>query len=318
MAVLFNAWDFVSLWIDHDRAYEETQVQVQTLAREVSRTLTSTLQPVEIHLTDHLVPAASRLVTGRGSPKQMQEVFKLTRQRLPQVAAVMVFDNVGRLAAASVPGVRPEPDPRNIPGIAQHRDAGDDLAVFVGDAALVLADPKGSRWRLHMTQALRNAEGDFIGMVMVQLDTESIFAIIGEMNIVTGAAVRIFDGSARLLVNHPRDFTVIGRAFSRTRLFKTWQEVRHELVGRLPDPTDNSPEIAALRGIERYPLLVSVGVAEDLALAEWWRELAILLLTIVVFVTASSWAGRRQLAKWVLHLNGKGEEEKGFADGDGI
>ena len=91
VAVLFNAWDFASLWIDHDRAYEETQVQVEALAREVSRTLTATLQPVDIHITDHLKPVASRFVTGQANPAQLQKVFQLTGLRLPQVAAVLVL-----------------------------------------------------------------------------------------------------------------------------------------------------------------------------------------------------------------------------------
>ena len=168
-----------------------------------------------------------------------------------------------------------------------------------------------------MAVTLRSEDGDFMGVVAAVLDTETIYGMIGEMKIVTGAAVRIFDGDARLLINHPRDFTQIGKTFSDTQLVKAWTAAPHDMAGRLPDPTDNTPEIGAFRRIGRYPLLVSVGIAEDLALAEWWRELAILLGTIVIFMLASGWSARRSLARWVLRVKDE-TEAHGFTNGDGI
>lgn len=318
VALLFNAWDFASLWVEHDQAYEETQQQVRVLARDVARTLTTTLQPVDIHITDHLRPAATRFAAAPALQPQLQRAFQLTTQRLPQVAAVLVFDATGRSLAASVPTVRPASDISHGFFFQRHRDQGLDSAVFVGDAALTLGEAGPTRWRLMMSRRLQDLDGRFLGMLLVQLDTEHIFSQVSALNLIPGAGVRIFDESGRLLVNHPRDYSLAGRNFWDSRLFRRWAAEGRELAGRITDPTDDSPEIGAFRAIDGYPVLVSVGLSEDLAMVEWWRELAILLLTIGVFVAASSVAARRRLAKWVLHLNGKGVEEKGFANGDGI
>lgn len=318
VALLFNAWDFASLWVEHDRAYEEAQHQVQVLARDVSRTLTTTLSPVDIHITDHLRPVATRFVSTQASLPQLQRVFQLTTQRLPQVAAVLVFDASGRGVAASVPLSRPAPSLAGGFYFQKHRDQGLESAVFVGDASVTLGETGPTRWRLMMSRRLQDLDGRFMGMLLLQFDTEHIFSQIAALDPVPGAGVRVFDQSGRLLVNHPRDYSLAGRTFWDSRLFRRWAAERRELAGRIPDPTDESPEIGAFRAIEGYPVLVSVGLSEDLALVEWWRELAILLLTVGVFVAASSMAARRVLAKWVLHLNGKGEDDRGYRDGDGI
>ncbi len=318
VALLFNAWEFGSLWVEHDQAFEEAQVQVRALSREVSRTLTATLQPVDVHITDHLRPVATRFVAAQAAQAQLQRVFQLTTQRLPQVAAVLVFDASGRLAAASVPAPRPAPDISGGFFFQRHRDHGRDGAIFVGDAGLTLGETGPGRWRLMISRRLQDLDGRFLGMLLVQLDTEYIFAQVAGMSPVPGVVVRIFDDAGRLLVNHPRNYSQAGKIFLDSRLFRRWGVEGRELAGRIPDPTDGTPEIGVFRAIDGYPVLVSVGLSEDLALVEWWRELAILLLSAVAFVAASSLAARRQLAKWVLHLNGKGEDEKGFADGDGI
>lgn len=318
VALLFNAWQFFDLWVEHDRAFVEAQEQVRVLARDVSRTLTATLRPVDVHITDHLRPAATRFVSSQASQPQLQRVFHLTTQRLPQVAAVVVFDASGRSLAASVPIARPAPDISGGFYFQRHRDQGLESAVFIGDAALTLGETGPTRWRLMMSRRLQDLDGRFLGMLLVQLNTEDIFSQISALNLVSGAGIRIFDDAGRLLVNHPRDYTLAGRTFWDSQLFRRWAAERRELAGRIPDPTDDSPEIGAFMAVDGYPVLVSVGLSEDLALVEWWRELAILLLTVGIFVAASSLAARRRLAKWVLHLNGKGEDEKGFADGDGI
>lgn len=253
--MLFNAWQFVELWIDHDRAHEETQQQVEIASCEISRLMLSLLRPVDIHLTDHLKPLATRLVQAQASQAQVQRAFQLTMERLPQAA---------------------------------------------------------------VARRLQDLEGRFLGVVQVHLDSEYLFDQLTDLNLPSGITVRVLDGIGTLLISHPRDHSMIGRNFWDGRLLRRWAAERHDIAGRIPDPTDDSPEIGALRAVEGYPVLVSVGVAEDLALVEWWRELALLLLTIVVFMGASALAARKPLAKWVLHLNGKGEEEKGFADGDGI
>ena len=312
IAVLFNAWDFVSLWLDHDKAVEESSEQCTALAREVSRYLNGTLEVVEIHLSDHLKPAAERVLTGKVRTG-MIPALKLTAQRLPQVKDVLVFDSSGRLKFSSVPGRNPDLDIANSTAFKRHHDEGQDMSVFV--AALDSLSP--ARWQLHMAVTLRSEDGDFMGMVVAVLDTEIIYGMIGEMKLFTGAAVRIFDGDIRLLINHPRDFTQIGKTFPDTVLIKAWTAAPHDMAGRLPDPTDNTPEIGAFRRIGRYPLLVSVGIAEDLALAEWWRELAILLGTIVIFMLASGWSARRSLARWILRVKDE-TEAHGFMNGDGI
>lgn len=315
VALLFNAWDFVGLWLDHDRTVEESGEQCLGLAREVSRSITATLQAVEIHLTDHLKPVAGRFFDHTASRPDLIGAFQLTAQRLPQVAAVMLFDSSGHLVESSRRGKRVVLSIGDQPWFRHHSEDGIDQSVFVAALDGAAPDARQPHWQLHVGRSLRGEDGQLSGVVVVALDTEYLFGLIGEMKIITGASVRIFDGDMRMLVNHPRDFTQIGRVFDQTRTVKTWRRVQTDLSGRLGDPTDDTPEIGAFRRVDRYPVLVSVGLAEDLALAEWWRELAILLGTIAIFMVASGWSMRRDLARWVLQHDGDGS---GFIDGDGI
>lgn len=318
VAMLFNGWEFASLWIEHDRAFEEAQIQAQAMSREVSRTLAATLGPVDVHITDHLKPVATRFVQSQAASAQLRRVFLLTAQRLPQVAAVVVYDAEGRAVAGSVPLVKPVQSVAGGFFFQRHRDQALDGGLFVADAAQSVADAGQSRWRLHLSRRLHDLDGRFVGVVRVQLDTEYVFGQLAGLNPPPGMAVRVFDEAGRLLVNHPRDYAQAGRNFWESRLFRRWAAKGGELAGRLPDPADDTPEIGVLRAVEGYPLLVSVGVSEDAALLEWWRELAILLATVGVFLAASALAARKPIAKWVLHRNAKGEEDRGFTDGDGI
>ncbi|CAA7620628.1 conserved hypothetical protein [Candidatus Terasakiella magnetica] len=317
VAVLFNSWEFIGLWRDHDRAVEDTGTQTQAVAREVSRALTSALAAAEIQITDHLQPMAAGFSNGRVRLSDLHAAFQLVHQRLPQMAAAHVFDIGGHLVASSKPGPRAQIDLGGSELLARHR--GEEVAQSVLVAALdrATADVAGNRWRLYMVRTVPAADGGFGGLVVVAFDTEFFFAILSEVRIESGigASVRIFDGEARLLLNHPRDISQIGRTFAQEQPFQDWQRTRKDQVGRIPDPTDGTPEIGAYRKVEHYPLFVSVGVAEDLALAEWWRDLAILLFTVLVFAAASAWSVRRQLAQWVLHMR---YHDATFMDGDGI
>ncbi len=318
LAVMLNAWDFVTLWLDHDRTVEESGEQCLGLAREVARYLAGSVQAVEVHITDHVEPAAARYLTGKPDRAVLQGAFRLTAQRLPQITAILVFDRDGRLRETSRKARPPGLEIGDEAFFRRHRDDGADRSVFVAALDPSLPESNSSRWQLQVASRIVDDQGDFAGLVVASLDTEALFAVIGEMKMVTGAAVRIFDGDMRMLVNHPRDFTLIGRVFDHTRTVADWRRTRGELVGRIADPTDGSPEIGAFRQIEPYTLTVSVGLAEDLALAEWWRELAILLGTAVIFLLVSVWGMRHRLAHWVLHTEHEVEERHGFMDGDGV
>lgn len=318
LAVAFDTWDFASIWVEHDRAVEDSILQNQGIAREVAHSYTSTLQAVEVEATDHLTPMAARFIEGKAKMPQLLAADRLAKQRLPQLHRIHIYDSSGRLVASPHLARHIRPDIHAQPFFQRHADNAVEQSAFVAALDDPGPDSPSAKWQLHLAQSIHGGGGEFIGLVVASLDTEHLFGVIGEIPLATGTSVRVFDGDGRLLLNHPRDFTQIGKAFGDTRLFQEWTRTRANLAGRLPDPTDNSPEIGVFRKVDRYPVLISVGIAEDLALAEWWKELTILLLAILALVGASLWSARRPLAGWVLHLRRRADPHSGFRDGDGI
>ncbi|WP_146747755.1 hypothetical protein [Paramagnetospirillum kuznetsovii] len=318
VAIAFDAWDFASLWVDHDHTVEETALQSQGVAREIGRSITSALQAIEVEATDHLTPLSNQYLEKKIRMPQLLAGYGLARQRLPQLASIHLYKADGRLADPPQLSRRMPPDISAIALFKAHRDGVVEQSVRVDSLEDLVSDQMSVKWQLVLAQSVRNAEGEFMGLMIASVDTEYFFSVIAEIRLAPGTAIRIFDSDGRLLLNHPRDFTQVGRNYSSRWTFQDWTQSKVELLGTVPDPTDNSPEIGVFRKVERYPILVSVGVAEDLALAEWWRELAILLVAILTFVAASLWSARRPLAAWVLHQEHHTDDPSGFRDGDGI
>ncbi len=146
------------------------------------------------------------------------------------------------------------------------------------------------KWTFYISRRLNDAQGNFLGLVLVGMSVE-VFTQFYERvarNLGEGALISLYRDDLMLLTRWPHKDDLIGTVNNTgsTHLVIRVQG-KHDDVVLLDSPrfTDRSEtlRLAAPRRVDRYPLVVTPVITEDLFLANWRRS----ALLLAVF-TASS------------------------------
>ncbi len=201
------------------------------------------------------------------------------------VRAIWVIDSSGRLIHDS---------DRNIPGIdfserdyfRHHRD-NPGSGYLIGAPLRSLTT---GTWFVSASRAVRNTEGEFLGVVVAALDAEQFGQYWQLPGLEQGGSIALFRDDGVLLMRSPHVDDDIGKSFLHT---PAWRErVPREVAGvyRAASSIDRTARIFGFGRVPGHPgLLVFVGISEHQLLSAWRRLAAIsigsLLIIIGVVVT---------------------------------
>ena len=226
-----------------------------------------------------------------GTP-EMHQLLREKIQGLPQLdVATLVAangDNINFSRSYPVPPINlAERD-----YFKAHRDnprLGDHISQAVRN--------KGNgKWTFYISRRLDDAQGRFLGLVLVGLSVDAFTGLYGRLvqDLGDGAAVTLFRSDLTALARAPHRDDVIGK-INRTGSAHTVVAVmkEKEAVLLVDTPRFSTGEtglrLSAVRQMERYPLVLSLVVPESIVLAGW-RHTALTiagmsLLSLVFVVT---------------------------------
>lgn len=174
----------------------------------------------------------------------------------------------------------------------------------LGDFISTSVRNKGNgKWTFYISRRLNDAQGKFMGMVLVGLSVDAFTDVYERLvqSLGEGATISLFRSDLTCLARAPRTDALIGRVndIGVTHDVITQRKMTEavELADTPRFSTGKSDlRLTAVRKVERYPLVVSLVVPGTIFLAGWHRSLMMIagmsVLSIAFVITGISFITR--------------------------
>ena len=173
-----------------------------------------------------------------------------------------------------------------------HRDQ-----PHLGDHISTAVRNKGNgKWTFYVSRRLDDAQGRFLGLVLVGLSVDAFTGVYGRLieTLGDGASISLYRGDLTMLARAPHQDDLIGRVNHSGTAHRIINEQGLQDAVVLADTPRFSSglsglRLTAVRKATRYPLVVSLVVPDTIFLASWKRSVTLIAsmsLLSIAFVLA--------------------------------
>ncbi|MYM66683.1 response regulator [Pseudoduganella sp. FT55W] len=140
-------------------------------------------------------------------------------------------------------------------------------------------------WTFYLSRRINAPDGQFLGVVLVGVSSQQISDFYGKIRLSEGSAVTLYRRDFTVLARWPHQDDVMGQinrnGSSYEIIVRRGLESGTAIVAtpRLSDNGRTVVRMGAARLIQNYPLVINVGVPEEVFLAQW-RNFAIQLTAV--------------------------------------
>ncbi len=269
----------LAIWnLREDRIADEMR-DAQSLSLVLAEQTARTIQAVDlvVQQTQGMVLAAHLQ-----SPEQFRQQmgaedvhhYLVSRlKNLPQAEAIALIDDAGQVTNFSRPLPIPVINTSDREYFRYLRD-NNPTEAFVGPPIRSKVD---GDWTIAIARRADGPHGEFLGVVVGYLRVryfEDFYRAISDRN---GQSISLFRRDGVLIGRHPHIEARIGIKISTA---SPWYKNLTNGGGtyRTPGYIDGIPRIISVQPVQGYPLAVTVGVSEDVALAPWRHQSIIIAI----------------------------------------
>ena len=253
----------------------DTQDLSVVLAEQTART---------IQAVDLVIQQTQAMVQAKGvqAPDQFREqlateevhVYLVSRlKNMPQANALALVDDVGSSTNSSNawPGQLVDVSDREYFRYLRDHNS---TEAFVGPP---IRSRVNGEWTITIARRVNGPQGEFLGIVVGYVRAryfEDFYQAISHRD---GQSISLFRRDGVLISRHPNIDGMIGEKLSSG---SPWYEnlARGGGTYRTPGYIGGVPQIHSVQPVHGYPLAVTVGVAEDVALAPWRHQSMIIVI----------------------------------------
>jgi len=221
-----------------------------------------------------------------------REMYDMLRERihgLPQIDVATIVaangDNINFSRSFPVPPINLA-DRDYFRAHLENRDLGDFISQPVRN--------KGNgKWTFYISRRLNDAKGDFMGLVLVGMSVEVFTSFYERVarDLGEGATISLYRDNLMLLTRWPHRDDLIGtlnRSGTVHEIVEVQKKQEGVILSNAPRFSDGAAvlRLTAVRKAERYPLIVSIVVTDDLFLSGWRRSAGLIAGVTAVSVLA--------------------------------
>ena len=256
IVVSLGGWQLVRT---RDAILRDVEKNTSTLARALAHHAGRTLETVDLGIRD----AVEQAEMGRDAADLI--AYLHGRSPLDQVFNLIVIDASGNWIADTVPPHAPMSS-RDRSYFAWHRDHA-DLGPHVSETVVGKTSGKVT---IPLSRRIDKADGSFGGLVVATLNPEFFRGFYQSVQLGSHSTIALSLKDGRMLVQVPEMPGPAGKTSAPQSLAEGVQGQRG--VSRIRSRRDGIERICAFEPVDKYPLVVSVAIAVDDALADWRRE----------------------------------------------
>lgn len=253
-----------SLWRDRAEdlmiAHRDLQNLARTYEEHAARAISSiaaTLDAINVILETHTD-------TAQEGEKEIKALLSSNRGHARELLDLGITDQSGQRLFDSTPGI--EKDISGSDFFAFHRQY-PEKGLYIGHPQKT----PDARWCVTISQARRNAEGQFAGVVFAALDLAFFRDFYRSIDIGAKGSVSLLLEDGALLVRHPNDDAAIGKVQPNDPVMSRIQEGRAADTFSMVFPGESEKRIASYRKPPLLPLIVVASTSEQDALTAWRR-----------------------------------------------
>jgi PAS domain S-box-containing protein len=205
---------------------------------------------------------------------------------LPQIKSMFVVDaqgfNMNSSRTDFIPGL----------SLAQRQffryfaDGGRD-EVFISTPEKARID---GQWTYYVSVRLADVDGQFRGVLVASISMAYFESLYDSIGLDLGSRIQLLNRNGLLMAGKPHQEELFGKLAGDVSSLHALEKAREGLViGK--ESLAGSPWYVAYRQVSKYPLVISVAVDEDEALAQWQRVLEQIIAGItllLLFVSATT------------------------------
>lgn len=127
-------------------------------------------------------------------------------------------------------------------------------------------------WFVSLSRRVGGADGAFHGVVVAAVEVRRFEAFYTALNLDRMDTIVLLRRDGTLLLRAPHQDVLMERSYAEIPLFR--ERLKAAPVGSFRGESvfDGAPRFISYRALDRYPIVVGVGIAEETLLAPWWRN----------------------------------------------
>jgi len=271
-------------WQSRQRELTNAEILVTSLQRAAESQIDGSMRGIEFLLDE----AADRVDPATWPAPAQLEWFRARLTGLPEISALIVADADGRVLGGPI-AREPLKPPQAVGNIADRPYFMEAKTQFPA-RKLLIGSPLIGRFSgqtsIPVVRALSRPDGSFAGVVVASLQPSSLRAKLDSVLIKDDGVAIVFNTKAMFLARSPDHDNFIGRSIPESPLIRDNVMVNRSGVAHYRAVVDGVDKIAAYRTLERYPLVVVVGITRRAALAYWNRLMLVEGLALGVLSAA--------------------------------
>lgn len=282
-------WNLRAKELAHGRG--ETISLSHILADQTTRTIQNVnlvLQNAQVSLAEYAT---------HGEPLSRYSVHELLRSGMfgmPQIRNTFIVDAEGVVVSESsnFPSLRLVVADREY--FVWHKDDR-GRGLFIGTPTRGRSD---NAWTLHMSRRLNGPGGEFHGVIVVALNLGYFGALYESINFDGISPISLYLADGTLVASEPYDEPSIGKRIATSP--SSWFANGVDEHTQQETTAEGELRIVTYHQVSQFPLLVSVAISEESALADWRDKAGLILagaLSVIAFVVLAAWALARALKK---------------------
>lgn len=293
---------------------QRAEITTQNLANVLAQSLDNTIDKVNLGLMVAADEIERQLATANADAEKLSAFMAHLQTHLPWVIGLRATDEQGWVVFGSDV---PKDTLFNMTDrlyFVRHRD---DPSL-----GLVINQPVLSRinkvWVVNFARRLNDTQGKFAGVVFANISLENFGKMLSIIDVGTHGSINLRDQDMKLIMRQPQPQNLelsIGKNDISVDFQRLIDAGKLEGTFRTPLSFDYVARIVSYRKIGKYPLFISVGVAEQDYLASWWNEVWQMLALVGFFMLISvggTWQIGRAWRRQSLTMQELAREEQKF------
>ncbi|KAF1047022.1 MAG: Phytochrome-like protein cph2 [Herbaspirillum frisingense] len=271
-------------WSARTNDIDTAHVYSDNMAKALAQHAYDTFQAADGLLLD----VSDRINTlGLGSPliAEMAPMLHRLADEMPQLDGLLVYDELGNWVVNSAERLPEGANNSDRPYFIYHRDH-TDPGPLLGPALLSRST---GHWIIPMSRRLNHRDGSFAGVVLATLDLDYFTGIYRTFNVGKNGTIGLLLRNGTLLTRQPFDAKYVNRDLSDGVVFRELLPASPNGYTVGPSRMDGVHRLLNYHSVDKYPLVVTVALSEDEALAGWRQEaigysIAVMLLLLMIAV----------------------------------
>lgn len=295
--LFFVSSAFLTLLYLRQEALKQIQHSSENLASSLVQTFDGMIDTIDVALQAAVDEVSRQQTEGTVDAESINKLLLRQAKRVPHLAFMRISDDKGNI----IYGVENKDKTTNLNDRAFFQ-----LLASDPQAQLIVSQPVfakiAQKWVWPFARRINRADGTFAGMVYASVYTREIEDIFNKIHIGEGGSIALRDQKLALIARSTfdRNNTIPIGSNSVSNPFKNTLRISPNRGTYTSDAssTDATTRIYSYQRSDKYGYLANIGLATEVALKTWEKQVTVVSLILLVFAITLLYLTRKIDLAW--------------------